>query len=298
MRRSAVSRLLHPDPAWSAIPVSSTGSRAVARQSDGLSTPCNGSPTIGPPVANGLRTSPSRISPPTRRHDGPGRGRAGPPASFHSDPDRRPGLMRRQPAATTVVAKQRGRRPEREDRASPAELFRAAAVTGDAACHSVTIVHPPWPGDPDTPYNDRTDDKWTLTDNQSTVRSAACTDDRWRRVKALCLQRCRVEHPRPRHQRLQRGPAPLLPVDRLHRRRGDGHQEGDHPRCGLPERRDQLRCGPIGHLKQPERAPTKGNPDCQSTRRTQSRESVSQAATRIRKAAERNPKERLTALFH
>ena len=47
-----------------------------------------------------------------------------------------------------------------------------------------------------------------------------------------------------------------------------------------------------------ERASTKGNPDCQSTRRTQCRASVPQAAARIRKAAERNPKERLTALFH
>ena len=35
-----------------------------------------------------------------------------------------------------------------------------------------------------------------------------------------------------------------------------------------------------------------------STRRTQCRVSVPQAAARIRKAAERNPKERLTALFH
>ena len=47
-----------------------------------------------------------------------------------------------------------------------------------------------------------------------------------------------------------------------------------------------------------ERASTKGNPDCQSTCRTQCRESVPQAATRIRKAAERNRKERLTALLH
>ena len=47
-----------------------------------------------------------------------------------------------------------------------------------------------------------------------------------------------------------------------------------------------------------ERASTKGNPDRQSTRRTQCRASVPQAAARIRKAAERNPKERLTALFH
>ena len=47
-----------------------------------------------------------------------------------------------------------------------------------------------------------------------------------------------------------------------------------------------------------ERASTKGNPERQSTRRTQRRASVPQAAVRIRRAAERNPKERLTALFH
>ena len=47
-----------------------------------------------------------------------------------------------------------------------------------------------------------------------------------------------------------------------------------------------------------ERASTKGNPEGQSTRRTQCRASVPQAAVRIRRAAERNPKERLTALFH
>ena len=47
-----------------------------------------------------------------------------------------------------------------------------------------------------------------------------------------------------------------------------------------------------------ERASTKGNPGRQSTHRTQGRASVPQAADRIREAAERNPKERLTALFH
>ena len=47
-----------------------------------------------------------------------------------------------------------------------------------------------------------------------------------------------------------------------------------------------------------ERASTKGNPERQSTRRTQCRESVPQAADRIRQAVQRNPKERLTALFH
>ena len=47
-----------------------------------------------------------------------------------------------------------------------------------------------------------------------------------------------------------------------------------------------------------ERASTEGNPERQSTRRTQRRASVTQVADRIRQAAERNPKERLTALFH
>ncbi len=42
----------------------------------------------------------------------------------------------------------------------------------------------------------------------------------------------------------------------------------------------------------------KGNSVSQSTRRTQSRGSVSQAADRIRRAIARNPKERLTALLH
>ena len=55
----------------------------------------------------------------------------------------------------------------------------------------------------------------------------------------------------------------------------------------------------VGPAEPPEeRASTKGIPDRQSTRRTQCRASVPQAAARIRKAAERNPKERLTALFH
>ena len=44
------------------------------------------------------------------------------------------------------------------------------------------------------------------------------------------------------------------------------------------------------------RTPAKGNPEGQSTRRTQRRASVSQAADRVRQAARRNPEERLTAL--
>ena len=46
------------------------------------------------------------------------------------------------------------------------------------------------------------------------------------------------------------------------------------------------------------RAATDGNPGGQSTGRTQSRESVSQAAERIRQFIERNPQEKLTALLH
>ena len=47
-----------------------------------------------------------------------------------------------------------------------------------------------------------------------------------------------------------------------------------------------------------ERASTKGNPRSESTRRTQCRESVTQAAERIRQAATRKPREKLTALLH
>ena len=43
---------------------------------------------------------------------------------------------------------------------------------------------------------------------------------------------------------------------------------------------------------------TKGNLRSQSTRRTQRRESVLQAAERIRQAVKRNPKEKLTVLMH
>ena len=46
------------------------------------------------------------------------------------------------------------------------------------------------------------------------------------------------------------------------------------------------------------RAGTKGNASQQSTRRTQSRVSVSQALERIRKVASERKKERLTGLFH
>ena len=47
-----------------------------------------------------------------------------------------------------------------------------------------------------------------------------------------------------------------------------------------------------------QRGSTEANSGSQTTRRTQSRVSVSLAATRIRQATERNRKERLTALLH
>src|SRR6202163_119692 len=46
------------------------------------------------------------------------------------------------------------------------------------------------------------------------------------------------------------------------------------------------------------RAGTEGNAGQQSTRRTQSRESVSQALERIRKVARERKQEKFTALFH
>ena len=46
------------------------------------------------------------------------------------------------------------------------------------------------------------------------------------------------------------------------------------------------------------RTEPKGNPESQSTPRTQDRESVSHAADRIRQFVQREPRERLTALLH
>ena len=46
------------------------------------------------------------------------------------------------------------------------------------------------------------------------------------------------------------------------------------------------------------RTEPKGNPESQSTRRTQDRESVSQAADRIRQFVQREPGVRLTTLLH
>jgi RNA-directed DNA polymerase len=56
--------------------------------------------------------------------------------------------------------------------------------------------------------------------------------------------------------------------------------------------------GPYAAESVEQRAGTKGNAGQQSTRRTQSRESVSQALERIRKVARERKKERFTALLH
>jgi len=56
--------------------------------------------------------------------------------------------------------------------------------------------------------------------------------------------------------------------------------------------------GPYAAESVEQRAGTKGNAGQQSTRRTQSRESVSQALERIRKVARERKKEKFTALLH
>jgi RNA-directed DNA polymerase len=61
---------------------------------------------------------------------------------------------------------------------------------------------------------------------------------------------------------------------------------------------EQSAAEPIAAEPVERRVGTKGNADQQSTCRTQSRESVSQALDRIRKVARERKKERFTALFH
>lgn len=85
-------------------------------------------------------------------------------------------------------------------------------------------------------------------------------------------------------------------------------QEGEEPKLPMhdPEKSDSAivarkltnKAGkPAAESVEP-RAGTKGNGDQQSTHRTQSRASVSQALDRIRTAARQRKKERFTALFH
>src|ERR1700724_1578094 len=84
-----------------------------------------------------------------------------------------------------------------------------------------------------------------------------------------------------------------------------GHEKSD-PAIGAMKPANKAEGPPAArpaeekHAAEPveQRAGTEGNADQQSTRRTQSRESVTQALERIRKVARERKKERLTALFH
>ena len=84
-----------------------------------------------------------------------------------------------------------------------------------------------------------------------------------------------------------------------------GHEKSDHAIVAVKpanKAEEPSAARPAGepHAAEPAepRAGTKGNADQQSTRRTQCRESVSQAMERIRKVARERKKERFTALFH
>jgi RNA-directed DNA polymerase len=84
-----------------------------------------------------------------------------------------------------------------------------------------------------------------------------------------------------------------------------GHEKSD-PAIGATkpankaDRTAPQRCAAQPNAAEPveRRAGTKGNADQQSTRRTQSRESVSQALERIREVARERRQERFTTLFH
>src|SRR3974377_1493337 len=85
------------------------------------------------------------------------------------------------------------------------------------------------------------------------------------------------------------------------------HERGGHPPAivAMKPANKAARSATEPSVKEPaaaesgeRRAGTKGNADQQSTCRTQSRESVSQALERIRKVARERKKERFTALFH
>jgi len=84
-----------------------------------------------------------------------------------------------------------------------------------------------------------------------------------------------------------------------------GHEKSDHAIVAVKpanKAEEPSAARPAGepHAAEPAepRAGTEGNADQQSTRRTQCRESVSQAMERIRKVARERKKERFTALFH
>ena len=84
-----------------------------------------------------------------------------------------------------------------------------------------------------------------------------------------------------------------------------GHEKSDHAIVAVKpanKAEEPSAARPAGepHAAEPAepRAGTEGNADQQSTRRTQCRESVSQAMERIRKVARERKKERFTALYH
>src|SRR5437764_14357603 len=84
-----------------------------------------------------------------------------------------------------------------------------------------------------------------------------------------------------------------------------GHEKSDHAIVAVkPANKaerpaaEQSAAAPNAAESVEPRAGTKGNAGQQSTRRTQCRESVSQALERIRKAARERKKEKFTALFH
>src|SRR5215471_10978348 len=84
-----------------------------------------------------------------------------------------------------------------------------------------------------------------------------------------------------------------------------GHEKSDHAIVAVKpanKAEEPSAARPAGepHAAEPvePRAGTEGNANQQSTRRTQCRESVSQAMERIRKVARERKKERFTALFH
>src|SRR6202049_184592 len=74
-----------------------------------------------------------------------------------------------------------------------------------------------------------------------------------------------------------------------------GHEKSDHAIVAVKPANNAEQSA--AELVEP-RAGTKGNAGQQSTRRTQCRESVSQALERIRKVARERKKEKFTALFH
>jgi group II intron reverse transcriptase/maturase len=74
-----------------------------------------------------------------------------------------------------------------------------------------------------------------------------------------------------------------------------GHEKSDSAIVAVKPANKAVQ--PAAELVEP-RAGTKGNAEQQSTYRTQSRESVSQALDRIRKGAKERKKEKFTALFH